>query len=152
MYWNDDLSPYAILNAVPCKEFILLLRPLLWNIQTKRRYPNWDVTYAFKILFSRHIHGAILANALSVWLRFDRSCLCDLQKRVLNRILYLAVHSCFQIWILFTYFVKWRYFTILNSKLYIRFGWNLRDESHRFSYAKRHNDAGGCGGLSLMTL
>ena len=148
MYWNDDLSPYAILNAVPCKEFILLLRPLLRNIQSKGRYPNWDVTYAFKILFSRHMYGAIVANALSDWLRFDRSCLCDLQKRVLNRILYLAVHSCFQIWILFIYFIKWRYFTILNSK----FGWNLRDESLRFSYAKRHNDAGGCGGLSLMTL
>ena len=112
----------------------------------QRTVPKLRCYICFQNHFSRHMYGAILANALSVWLRFDRGCLCGLQKRVLNRILYLAVHSCFQIWILFTYFVKWRYFTILNSKLYIRFGWNLRDESHRFSYAKRHNDAGGVRG------
>ena len=54
---GDDLSPYVILNALSCKEFILLLRLLLWNIQTKGQYPNWDVIYAFitVFLFSRQV-------------------------------------------------------------------------------------------------
>ena len=50
--WNEDyLSPYVILNALSFKEYILLLRPLLWNIQTKGQYPNWDIIYAFITVF-----------------------------------------------------------------------------------------------------
>ena len=50
--WNeDDLSPYVILKALSFKEYILLLRPLLWNIQTKGQYQNWDIIYAFITVF-----------------------------------------------------------------------------------------------------
>ena len=74
--WNeDDLSPYVILNTLSCKEFILLLKPLLRNIQTKGQYPNWDVNKCFHncLPFSRHMYEATLANVLSFWLAFLQS-------------------------------------------------------------------------------
>ena len=68
--WNkDDIKPYVILNVLSYEEFILLLRLLLWNIQTKEQYPNWDVTNAFTsyFLFSRHMCETTLPNVLP-WL------------------------------------------------------------------------------------
>ena len=64
---EDDLSPYVTLNVLSCKEFISLLRALLRNIHTKGQYPFWDIIHAFitVFLFSRHMYGATLANALS---------------------------------------------------------------------------------------
>ena len=101
--WNeDDLSPYVILNALSCKEFVLLLRPLLWNIQTKGQYPNWDATNPFitvSLFFKTHL--------------WSNSCWCDefltcfftavvyvifkTKFWIQNPKLYLAVHSYFQI-------------------------------------------------------
>ena len=50
--WNkDDTSLYFILNRHPYKGLILLVRPLLWNIQTKGQHPSWDVTNAFITVF-----------------------------------------------------------------------------------------------------
>ena len=69
---EDDLWPHVILNALSCKEFILLLKPLLWNIQIKGQYPNWDVTNVFVtvFLFLRHIYEPTIANTLGFWLVF----------------------------------------------------------------------------------
>ena len=41
---EDDLSLYVIFDALSCKECILLLRPLLWNIQAKAGF-----NYHYKI-------------------------------------------------------------------------------------------------------
>ena len=68
--WNeDDLSPYVILNALSCKEFILLLRSLLWNIQTYEQYLNWDVTKAFTtgFYFSRHMGRDFFYPSIFFW-------------------------------------------------------------------------------------
>ena len=99
--WNEDeLSPYVILNALSCKKFVLSLRPLLWNIQAKGQYPNWDNTYTFITVFF-FFQGTwmeqLLLMRLVCDLVFYRGCLCDLQKRASNPKLYLVAHS-FQIW------------------------------------------------------
>ena len=99
--WNDDdLSQYVIFSAHSFKEFILLLRSLLWNIQTKGHYRNWDIINAFITVFLlfRHMCRAILANVLGFWLPFYRGCLHDLQNKISSPKLYLVVHSCCQMW------------------------------------------------------
>ena len=69
---EDDLSLSVIFNAYSCKELILLLTPLLRNIQIKEQNPHWDVTNAFitVFLFSGHMYWAILASEFSFWLAF----------------------------------------------------------------------------------
>ena len=61
--WNgDDSSLYVIFNACWCKELILLLRRLPWNIQAKGQFPNWDIINAsITCLFWSHMYIAILA-------------------------------------------------------------------------------------------
>ena len=50
-FWkDDDLPPYATLNALSCMRFILLLRFRLWNIQTKGLYLNRDSLKVFIII------------------------------------------------------------------------------------------------------
>ena len=99
--WNeDDLSPYVILKALSFKEYILLLRPLLWNIQTKGQYPNWDIIYAFItvfLFFLRQMCGAILADALSFWLAFLQRLFVWYSKESFEPKI-IPAHSYFQIW------------------------------------------------------
>ena len=50
-FWkDDDLSCYAILSALSCIQFILLLMLRLWNIQINGRYPNYDSVKAFIVI------------------------------------------------------------------------------------------------------
>ena len=52
--------------------FILLFKDLLWNIQTKGQYPNWEKINAFMILrlWPMSIYRDILASACSFWLTY----------------------------------------------------------------------------------
>ena len=65
-------SLYTSLRALSCNLLILLLRVLLWNIQMRGQYPNWDSMKVFMRVrnLSLFIKLVILANACSFWLAF----------------------------------------------------------------------------------
>ena len=70
-YWNVDvLSWYVILRALSCIEFILLLKRLLWNIQTNLQQLTWKVTKDLMIIlrFCILLQEASLARVFNFWL------------------------------------------------------------------------------------
>ena len=97
--WNEDDILLVTLNALSCKEFILSLIPLSWNIEANRQYTYCDFANAFIIvfLFSRGKYGATFLRVEFVTC-FFRWTLCDLQKRNLSQRLCQVNHSYFQIY------------------------------------------------------
>ena len=79
--WNeDDLPPYVILNTLPCKEFILLLKPLL---RTFRLRDNTQIEMLTNVFTTVYLFQDICMKQLLLkrWvfdLLFYRVYLCDL--------------------------------------------------------------------------